>query len=78
MQHVDLLRENLEIFFQAVHAHADASLIEERSELNHRLAVYELNDEVFLFHFSDTSLSQLMIFENVPEALHFLRTFSPE
>lgn len=78
MQSVDLLRENLEVFFQAVQAHADASLIEERTELNHRLAVYELNDEVFLFLFSDTGLCRLMMFDNVPAALQFLRTFSPE
>ncbi|MBX7151744.1 hypothetical protein K1X84_08890 [bacterium] len=78
MQYIDLLHENLEIFVQVFKTNPDASLIEERTELNHRLAVYELNDEVFVFHFSDTALSQLIVFENVPAALQFLRTFSPE
>lgn len=75
MQTLELLRENLDLFFQAVHGDPHSSLIEEaghRSE-DEYYAVYELNDELFLFHFSRNTICQLIVFENVPAALAYLR-----
>ncbi len=75
MQTLELLHENLDIIFAAVHGDPDSSLIEEsgRKEDNDYYALYELNDELFLFHFSRSALCRLMVFENVPSALAHLR-----
>ena len=76
MQTLELLRENLEIFFRAVHAHAEASLIEETGQYEggEYYAVYELNDELFMFHFSHKTICRLIVFENVPSALQYMHT----
>ena len=76
MQIIELLRENLDVFFMAVQQDPDSALIEEAGHLSddHYYAVYELNDEVFLFHFAKKILSQLIVFENVPAALEYLRS----
>jgi hypothetical protein len=76
MQTLELLRENLEILYQAVDGHPESSLIEEhgKPEGNDFFAVYELNDELFLFHFARNTISQLIVFESVPDALKYLRS----
>lgn len=74
MQTLELLRENLDLFYKAIHANSDSSLIEEAGHINddEYYTVYELNDELFLFHFSKKTISQLIVFENVPAALAYL------
>jgi hypothetical protein len=74
MQTLELLRENLDIFYQAVHNDPNSSLIEETGSMgdDEFYAVYELNDELFLFHFSKKTICQLIVFENVPAALTYL------
>lgn len=74
MQTLELLRENLDIFYQAVHDHPESSLIEEtgRMDDDEYYVVYELHDELFLFHFSRKTICQLILFENVPAALTYL------
>jgi hypothetical protein len=76
MQTLDLLRKNLEILLHAVHNEAGSSLIEEagKPDADNYYAVYELNDELFLFHFSRLTICRLIVFENVPAALNYLRT----
>jgi hypothetical protein len=75
MQRLELLRENLELFYQTVHDAPSSSLIEETGSMDddEYYAVYELNDELFLFHFSKKTICQLIVFENVPAALEYLR-----
>lgn len=75
MQTLELLRENLDLFHKAVHDDPDSSLIEETGSMedDEYYAVYELNDELFLFHFSKKTICQLIVFENVPAALGYLR-----
>jgi hypothetical protein len=74
MQSLELLRENLEIIFHAVHDRPEASLIEETGNFNSDdyCVVVELNDELFFFHFSNKTICRLIVFENVPEALRYL------
>ncbi len=74
MQVLELLRDNLEIFFRAIHGASESCLIEETGNFDsgEYYAVYELNDELFLFHFSHTSICRLVVFENVPAALDYL------
>jgi hypothetical protein len=76
MQILELLRENLEILFQAVNACDNASLIEETGSVDsdNYYALYELNDELFLFHFSRNTICRLIVFENVPSALDYLHS----
>ena len=75
MQNLELLHENLDLFYRAVHDDPGSSLIEETGSLHEDeyYAVYELNDELFLFHFSKKTICQLIVFENVPAALSYLR-----
>ena len=75
MQTIELLRENLELFYKTVHDDPSSSLIEETGSMDDDdyYAVYELNDELFLFHFSKKTICQLIVFENVPAALGYLR-----
>jgi hypothetical protein len=75
MQRLELLRENLDVFYKSVHDDPDSSLIEETGSLDSDdyYAVYELNDELFLFHFSKKTICQLIVFENVPAAIEYLR-----
>ena len=53
IQTLELLRENVEIFFHAVHDRPEACLIEETGNVDSDdyYALVELNDELFLFHF---------------------------
>ncbi|MBL7961135.1 hypothetical protein JNL27_12960 [bacterium] len=50
-------------------------MIEETGQMDddEYYAVYELHDELFLFHFSKKTICQLILFENVPAALTYLR-----
>lgn len=75
MQILELLRENLDLFYKAVHDNPDSALIEETGSMreDEYYALYELNDELFLFHFSIKTIGRLIVFENVPAALGYLR-----
>ncbi|MBL7995832.1 hypothetical protein JNM05_10730 [bacterium] len=75
MQTLELLRENLDVLYRAVHDHPESALIEEtgRMDDDEYYSVYELHDELFLFHFSKKTICQLILFENVPAALAYLR-----
>lgn len=75
MQTLELLRENLNVLYRAVHDHPESSLIEETGQMDDDefYAVYELHDELFLFHFSKKTICRLIVFENVPAALAYLR-----
>ncbi|MCB0833189.1 MAG: hypothetical protein KDC45_06980 [Bacteroidetes bacterium] len=74
IQRLELLRENLEFFLHSVSGHEKSALIEETGSIwgDEYYALYEMNDEVFLFHLSRKSLSELFIFENVPAGLEYL------
>ena len=74
MQIVELLRENLQLIYKAIHDNLDSSLIEEAGtwQGDEFFALYEMNDELFLFHFSRKTICQLIVFENVPAALSYL------
>lgn len=74
MQSIELLRENLQILYDAVHREEQSSLLEEHGRPDEETfyAIYELNDEIFLFHFSRTTLCHLTVFDNVPEGLKHL------
>ncbi len=74
-QTLELLRENLQILRHAVHGQDDSSLLEEHGhpDADDYYAVYELNDEIFLFHFSRTTICRLVVFDNVPEGLKYLQ-----